>query len=357
MNVRIQPPHNPDALSGNLRGTSATSEHAAVEDDVLAESKQRRLLELRLLHHWMTVVSRPFMDRPAPRWGELWRLDLPLIAFGSDLVLHALLSMSATHLLRTISEDTDDYALVLAARDQYFVLALQAQRSAVESLEVNNVDELSFAGLLISLNAFSMLRERSLGLYEPPMAWLEMGRGAGTVMRRAAEMVGDASEQKLREIIRVTAPIHQNFDKQAVDESILRPYQPLLAMVQANRSDSQGARKDADAYSDTINYIATFRKSIQSGEPPYVHLRRICMFPFTVPLRFIELVRERRPTALVILAHFFAVIANTEALEYLGNTGDDVTVARREIVAIRHTLGEEWRTWMIWPMDEVRAEA
>lgn len=80
------------------------------------------------------------------------------------------------------------------------------------------------------------------------------------------------------------------------------------------------------------------------------------MFPFTVPGGFIEDVREERPLALIILAHFFAVISNTEALQYLGNTGDDVTVSRREVVAIRRSLQERWDQLMIWPMDGVRAK-
>jgi hypothetical protein len=292
------------------------------------------------------------MNKPAPRWGELWRLDLPLIAFRNELVLHALLTMSATHLLRETSANGEDHAQLLAARDQYLVLALQEQRAAVDGLSVENVDELSFAGLLISLNAFSMLRERSLEPYEPPMSWLDMGRGAGTVMKKAAELVGEESETKLSEIIKVTAPIHQKFETPQLDESILKPYEPLLSMVNDEGEDTD----TQDAYRDTISYIASFRKAVQSGEPPYVHLRRICMFPFTVPLRFVELVREQRPPALIILAHFFAVISNTEALQYLGNTGDDITTSRREVVSIRQSLPDQWHQLMIWPIDEVRIE-
>ena len=79
------------------------------------------------------------------------------------------------------------------------------------------------------------------------------------------------------------------------------------------------------------------------------------MFPFLVTPQFIELVRERRTPALVVLAHFFAAIASTEALTYLGNTGDEGSTSRREVVAICQYVGEGWRSLMIWPMDEVRA--
>ena len=343
------------ALPKNQEPTQDAYEHGQTTGEAVAESKQRRLMELRLLHHWMAFVTRPFLNTPSPRWGELWRMDLPLIAFQSDAVLHALLAMSATHLLRTIPENGGDHGRLLQARDQYLVIALREQRAAPEDLHADNVDELSFAALLITLNAFSMLRERAIGAYEPPMTWLEMGRGAGSVMRKAAELMGKNSGAKLGEIIRITAPIYQDFERQELDESVLQPYKALLGVVddQPDDPDSPDAR---DVYRQTIAYIASFRSAIQSGEPPYVHLRRICMFPFTVPARFTELVGEGKPLAWIVLAHFFAVISHTEALRYLGNTGDDITTSRREVVAIHEALPQQWHRLMIWPMDEVRAE-
>ena len=292
------------------------------------------------------------MDKPAPRWGELWRIDLPLVAFRSDAVLHALLAMSCTHMLHTIPEASADLKRFLVARNEYLDQALQEQRAALESIHAGNVDELSFAALLISLNAFSMLRERALEPYEPPTSWLDMGRGAGSVMRQAAELVDRESGALLNEIIHTTAPIHKDFEKQAVDAAVLKPYESLLSTVDASTDDSE----IQEAYHETISYIAAFRKAIRTGEPPYVHLRRICMFPFMVPARFTSLVHDQEPAALIILAHFFAVIAHTEALQYLGTTGDDITASRREIVAIHDFLPQQWHSIMIWPMDEVRAD-
>ena len=313
-------------------------------------------MELRLLHHWMTVVSRPFLNTPAPKWGALWRQELPLIALKSDGVLYAMLTMSATHLLPTLTPASTDHDSVLSSRDQYLVSALEHQRTAVENIKPSNVDELSFAALLISLNAFSMLRERSLEPYEPPMTWLEMGRGAGSVMRQAAALIGQTSGTKLQQIIDTTAPIHKSFEAQELDREALKPYEPILN----HDSDSDSVAEDSgtsEVYLQTLAVIAAFRTGLKSGEPPYVHLRRITMFPFTVPAKFIDLVRDREPRALVVLAHFFAVISTTEALQYLGNTGDDdTTTSKREILAIQQSLPQRWQQLMIWPVDEVNGD-
>ena len=312
---------------------------------VLPESRQRRLMELRLLHHWTLHVSRPFAFTPAPKWGELWRADLPQIAFGTEGVLFAMLAMSATHLLRTEQDEA-----LLEARGQYVVLALREQRAAVAVLDEASADALSFAALLINLNAFSMLRERSLDPYEPPLDWLEMGRGAGDVMKQARERCTKTSATRLEEIVQTTEPIHNFWQTQPMDADMRPAYGPILDHKPDH--DLEGCR---EVYVETLNFIAAFRKATQSGEPAYVHLRRICMFPFAVPAKFIDFVRERRPRALVTLAYFFAVIAHTEALRYLGNTGDDLTTSRREICAIRDAVPENWHGLMIWPLDEVRA--
>lgn len=263
--------------------------------------------------------------------------------------------MSATHLLRTSTTQSEDYEELSNARNQYFANALAQQRTAVEHLDIANIDEVSFSALLISLNAFSMLRERSLDPYTPPMAWLEMGYGAGVVMRQAAEFLSETSLSKTKEIIETTLPIHQNFEPQTMGEEVLRPYEALLKHLNDNAEESMDAG-EPEACVQAVKTVAALRRAFQTGEPEYVHLRRICMFPFMLKGKFIELVRERRPAALVVLAHFFAAIANTQALAYLGNTGDGLTTSGREVTAIRRHVPESWHGLLVWPMDEVRAE-
>ena len=274
-------------------------------------------------------------------------------------MLYALLAMSATHLLRTTTQPSNGFGELLASRDRYFANALAQQRGIVETLIPENLDEASFAALLISLNAFSMLRERSLRPYSPPMDWLEMGHGAGVVMRQAAQMLEDSSpdllqDSKARQIIETTMPIHQNFEPHAVDENTIRPYKRLLQRLTDTGGDLTDA-EEIESCVQAVKVVATLRKAVQAGEPEYVHLRRICMFPFLITAKFIDLVRDRRPSALVTLAHFFSAIASTEALTYLSNAGAETSASTREVVAIHEHVPEQWHSLLIWPMDEIRA--
>ena len=74
------------------------------------------------------------------------------------------------------------------------------------------------------------------------------------------------------------------------------------------------------------------------------------MFPKLCSPRYVELLREERPRALVILAWFFAVVAHTDALKYFGDVKS--SIARREVNAIARILPPEWQGQVIQPLDE-----
>ena len=63
-----------------------------------------------------------------------------------------------------------------------------------------------------------------------------------------------------------------------------------------------------------------------------------------IPPLFIEFVSEQRPRSLVVLAHFFATVAQVRSVWWIGKSGE------REIRAIHQALPEEWRGQMIWPL-------
>lgn len=310
-------------------------------DPLTEESEQRRYLELRLLHHWMLAVSRPFGMTSPPSWKELWYGEVPQVALSNKNVLYAMFTMTATHLLGTCPSDLPLYQ----ARENYWVWALREQRAAIVDLDNCNTDAVAFAALLITMNSLAMLQERSLEPYTPPMEWLEVGRGAFTVLP-PPEAVPEGTGLKI--LMDTTANIWQA--QATFDEEMQREFGAIL-----NRdipSIDVWDQETCECYEHTLSYIGSFRRAVLSGEAADINLRWICMFPFMVPRKFIDFVGEGRPRALVTLAYFFAVVGLTDALQYLGNTGD-ITTAKREIYAIRGVLSQEWQGLMLWPLNEV----
>ncbi|GIZ45353.1 hypothetical protein CKM354_000852600 [Cercospora kikuchii] len=324
-------------------GDSAAQQAATGQtpDPLTEESEQRRYLELRLLHHWMLAVSRPFGMTSPPAWKELWYGEVPQVALTNRNVLYAMFTMTATHLLGTCPNDVPLYQ----ARENYWVWALREQRAAIVDLDNSNTDAVAYAALLISMNSLAMLQERSIEPYTPPIEWLEVGRGAFTVLP-SPEAVPEGTG--LRVLMDTTANIWQA--NATFDAEMQREFGAIL-----NRdipSQDVWDQETCESYETTLSYIGSFRRGVLAGEAADINLRWICMFPFMVPRKFVDFLVEGRPRALVTLAYFFAVVGLTDALQYLGNTGDRTT-AKREIYAIRSVLSQEWQSLMQWPLNEI----
>ena len=81
-----------------------------------------------------------------------------------------------------------------------------------------------------------------------------------------------------------------------------------------------------------------------------ISVRRVIGFPMLVHPRFVTLVEEEQPRALVILAHYFALVARLRGLWWMGDSG------RREVLGIQSALPEEWQDAMQWPLESIADE-
>ena len=70
-------------------------------------------------------------------------------------------------------------------------------------------------------------------------------------------------------------------------------------------------------------------------------------FALLVPRKFVELVGEKRPRALAILAHFLALAADMEDIWWVGD------IARREVLGIQKVLPSEWQSLLVSPLKSI----
>jgi len=126
--------------------------------------------------------------------------------------------------------------------------------------------------------------------------------------------------------------------------------QDLLHLLRRTPSDMLEEPWNASiesAYESTTSYIGSIQLAIAAGEDSASIFRRLVLFPTMVQTEFIYLVKEQRPRALVILAHFFAFLADFREIWWIGDTGP------REVRGIESVLPDEWRDLMIWPLQAV----
>ncbi|KAB5559756.1 c6 zinc finger domain-containing protein [Coniochaeta sp. 2T2.1] len=324
-----------------------------VKEDVdMPESKERRLLEHRLMQNYIQHVAQPFPPSPNREWHDLFSNIIPKLALSHDNMLYSLLTVSASRLLL---DDPDDRALY-SARQRYLILAMREQRNMIERLSAETADAVCFTSLLLLLNSFSMLRDRILEPYTPPLEYLHIGRGAGTVIWlsvEAATKSGDFEKSNMY----VVAKSYPRFGE---DESYFSPemrkdFEGIL--TQALPSGETWDDATREAYEKTLSYVGSIHHAIRIGEPRYAVGRRIQAFSLLMPSKFISFLEGQRPRALVVLAHFFAAVVQMHDIWWLGEDKDGrESTAKREIRAISKVVQDTcpaWQPLLVYPLDMV----
>lgn len=319
------------------------------QDIDIPESRERRLLEHRLMQNYLQNVTQPFSAGGNKEWQDLFSRVIANLAMKHDNLLYALLTVSASHLLLTEPNDMK----LLSARQNYLVLAMREQRKMIERLSAETADAVCFASLLLLINSFGMLRERPIEPYLPPLEYLHIGRGAGTVIWMSVHEASKAVDFEKSSLY----VIAKSYPKFGEDQSY---FSPLMrkdfdgVLTQALPSREVWDDVTREAYEKTLSYVGSIQNAIRVGEPMYAVCRRIQAFPLLMPSKFIAFLEEQRPRALIVLAHFFAVVAQVHGVWWLREDERGLeSTAKREIRAISKVLPPEWRPFLVWPLDTV----
>lgn len=326
-----------------------------VDETHLPESRERRMLEHRLMQHYIFVVSVPFVpitpeSTPREIWVDLFTRQIPALALRHENVFYSLMTVSATHLLRDEPNDAE----LFKARQTYLVAAVRAQREMVGRLNPTLADPVCLCSVLLLLQSFALLGERTLSPYSPPVEWLEMGKGVGQVMMLSVQTVPpDMDPQPL--LMRLVSNTYPRFEDELYFDASLRDGFADVLTRDIPSEDDWDDEEILEAYEKTLSYVGSIQNAIVREEPLYAVCRRLQTFAIVIPNKFTELLAERRPRALVILAHFFATAAQLDGVWWLeyGNI-ERVPTAVREIRAIDEILPKEWERQMAWPREKAR---
>lgn len=316
-----------------------------------SESRVRRLRELRLLHHYSTKAIHNFSSSAVSTVSsEIWTILLPELAFKNDALLNSLLCLSALHLAKTGPNEAEAKEI----HQNYLDLAVRGHSNDVAHASKENADILCLTSSLLRACAFSALEERSLDPYVLPMSWLQMTHGTGRVFHAVWDWVSDNEESMVMRILN-RPPILTPFNEELWAESNRQGFQHLLDRSPADVANEPWDSSIQEAYSSTLSYIGSIQIAITAKEEPENTGRRILAFPCLISREYVDLVEEKRPRALTVLAYYFALLARfRKSLWWAGDSG------RREVRGIQTMLPAEWQEQMSWPlrtMEEVSPES
>ncbi|TGJ86189.1 hypothetical protein E0Z10_g2595 [Xylaria hypoxylon] len=336
----VQSPHSsrfyPSPSSSHL-----TSHIDDAESDVdLPDGPWRRIWELRLLHNSQTRMKQSFAQMrqsfsqtTTPDDERTFSEDVPDMAIsfaqkqGRCSLLYVELAHSALHMWTT-STDKQEREELIKLQQTYQLMCSKEQRRDVDEIPHASpklLDYICFTALRIVAHSLALVQTLSLDPWEPPLQWLYMGHGAGSVFRKASDALEAGNHGMMSKFVN-SPPIMRNAkDLILSDHSQLtwlldHPSHPSSINAQTDQElNDEGVRS---VYEKALAYTCSVLRAIDREESQVAIARRLGGFAVWVPIEFSKFIEQRRPRALVILAHFMSIWVDYDDIWLLGRAGE-----------------------------------
>ncbi|TDZ40341.1 Sterol uptake control protein 2 [Colletotrichum trifolii] len=321
-------PASPSSTSGSTTSRSQTPGHSGDEDfgsalvlkePLFVPASNRDSVDMKLLWFYTTNTFQSFATQAGTvkRIDDILKVRIPALAFESPFLMDCLLGTSALQLQHLGQDIAPSRALHYRAR------AFEGYRKAIEEGRPETFPALIATSLLLTALSSQMFREDGTkDLYI--IDWMVVWRGIGL-------MIDVATPQTVWE-----SGLAELFFRPPIDLDKAARHIPnhLLFMI-SSIHPGDPEYDDVATYYDSLKYLGSLYSELAHGFGPIMTLRVVTWFTF-VPKAFVELGRQRRPRALVILAHYLMFVKAVQTLWWIDGIAD------REISGIARHLGEDW---------------
>lgn len=278
------------------------------------------------MHHFTARTCFTFSD--ALEQNNAWQFDIPTIAYDAQYLMDAILAVSALHLRVMYPEDQS----LIRASHAYMASSLAQYSSLLTTgLSESNAEALFSTSALIAFQASASRLFDEDGPYTLPLAWFHSFQGVKTVVMASWQWL--RTSDKIYPIINSQPALLLDLDP---ERKLF--FAPLLDNLEEDlESFPEGMRDDSrQGYQHAVAFLNwSHRKPVRN---------RILGFAATVSRRFVDLIGQHDPRALVITACFFAMTKMVDEVWWLQG------IAKREVNGICSLLPPSWWPKMEWAL-------
>jgi hypothetical protein len=171
-----------------------------------------------------------------------------------------------------------------------------------------------------------------------------MARGVRTVIKAVYHQLM-ASNSRLCPLL-VAQPTVWQRESSDSDENSAKPFHYLLEYRKEEMTDTV-----QNAYCGAIAYLESLYSAVQGRQPEFVIRKIFNGFPPVVPKLFLDFVVEKRPRALAILAHLFALAKSVDNIWWLCG------IPEQEVRGIDSIIPADWKWALAWPLTMISNSA
>jgi hypothetical protein len=335
-------PNEQDTPSSKALTPSTSAPSPALSPDHLTTSRQWDLCDLELLHFYTASTSLTFSNVPERR--HVWQYVVPKIAFSHDFLLHGLLALSALHLSRTELRRKDS---LLASASTHHATALPLFRSAVSSINPLNCHACSAFGTIIAIYEWASSEHASNLFFadasgpseSSTIEWVQLLRGSGRLISCFYEEI---KQGPLEPIL-----TWDNAAELSAVSTVSEPARFLSLEELWDVTKISVSTAEAESLEEALRWLKITYTMIRAPNSNIDPASTALSWPVRVPELYLQMVNARHPAALILLAHFCLLLNKVEDFWWISGMSRDL------LQEIHQTLGEEWETWISWPLQDL----
>jgi hypothetical protein len=292
-----------------------------------------------LLHHYITNLSTSLARNRAP---SVWRVSMPQMGLAHPFLLSGIIAISALHLATLHPHRKHELQNLAVAQES---AALPSFRASVNNPSAETIHAtFAFAGSVVYyimaspevLHAGRKVDRCRIPSREDEYPhWFQTMRGLMALLANHWDELAKGPFAPL-----LSGDARSNHASDSPDDEHLAKLEGMFPSPSFSQ-DSRKVEICKEALKELRRVVALTHSPnrILSGE---ASLR---VWPGNISQDFLELIYERDPRALVILAHYCVLLKKNDHVWYLRGLG------RGLLENIRQALGEEWRPWIQWPIE------
>lgn len=301
--------------------------------------------DMELMHHF--TISAPEFLASSELIASVWRNTVPKLAFGDKYgcTIHAMLAVASLHLGFLEPENRSMRLINATAHYDQAVRIISVVISSIckdncEALFISSTLIVVFATASPLLPGHASSENESWTLPE----WVPLIRGVHSILKEVWTWVETGC---------LSAILKVHFYDGLVPEDMSKALNNLYRLCTDTTEPDPEEIKDTETSSTYFTAIHELQKSFaNSANPGCSTVSLIFLWPICVSDKYVALLKEKRPRALIIFAYYCALLKRVELHWWVDGR------AEYELVRIERSIQEleKWNKWLEWPTKMVRGE-
>lgn len=287
-----------------MKAVDAPEDAPEFTDSLAPTNSTSGIIDLELMHHWMTVTSTRIPVSPEAH--RIFQEDIPRLGLRFPYLLHQFLALAAFHIAHIRQQATGEY-MTRGSQHQNVAIAGMREALSEEMTEDNSVALAMTSSILMSSTFASHMNNGDRSEAPCPLtAILEI-----IPLQRGMRLVQKLATQRL-----ASHPLQGFFDS---NSETWKKYSFLaikgqLEDLRAQLRESIYIHEDEKRMADSG--VVTLLDSIDGHPGPKIvtrmELRVAFLWPSMMEEDFLDALRARRPSALTVFLYYCVMLRASE---------------------------------------------